>query len=172
MKNQGCLSTSDDEGRASRVDCAKRKAEDIYSCATSGCRKGGDSIWVLCKDLGMLEEVVELTSQKVMKERNLQQCMGDEVLVGGVCVHHKCGLGEVMDDAGICLTPCKESEARVEGKCVDRRQERIGPITKTLALFKKSKEVSFELIDVKLLPVGPTTKFLDILKGGVKKMFP
>jgi len=101
----------------SRVECAKRKAEDIYYWASSGCRKSGGRIWALCKDLDMLEEVVEC----------------------------------------------------VEGNCVNGRQERVGPLTKTIALFKKTKEATFELIDVKILPVGPTTKFVDKLKGATEK---
>merc|ERR1719187_2108974 len=72
MKIQGCMDTSDDEGSASRVDCAKRKAEDIYFWATSGGRTSGDCIWVMCKENGLLEEVVQLSNEGKMKRR--KQC--------------------------------------------------------------------------------------------------
>merc|ERR1719209_1241165 len=170
---KGCMGRSDDEGSsASRIDCAKRKAEDIHSRATGGGMTSGDSVWVMCKENGFLEEVVQLSNEGNMKKRKRKQCMGDEVLVDGECVIHDCDLGEVLGDDGTCVTPCKEDEFRVERNCVKKttgRQGKVGPLTKTAALFKKIKEGSFELIDVKILPIGPTTAFLDKLKGASEK---
>jgi len=187
---QGCMGTSDDdEGSASRVDCAKRKAEDIHSRATSGDMTSGESVWVMCKENGFLEEVVQLSNEGKVKKRKRKQCKGDEVLVNGECVFQQlcmsdevlidgecvfldCDLGEVMGDDGTCVVPCKDDEIRVEGNCVKKttgRQGKVGPLTKTAALFKKIKEGSFELIDVKILPIGPTTAFLDKLKGASEK---
>jgi len=173
---KGCMGRSDDEGSASRVDCAKRKAEDIHSRATGGGMTSGDSVWVMCKENGFLEEVVQLSKGGNMKKSKRKQCMGDEVLVDGECVFHDCDLGEVLGDDGTCVTPCQDDELRVEGNCVKKttgRGGRVGPLTKTAintkkktkALFKKISEGSFELIDIAILPVGPTTKFLDQLKG-------
>jgi len=192
---QGCMGTGtsdDDEGSASRVDCAQRKAEDIHSLATGGGMTSGGSVWVMCKEYGFLEEVVQLSNEGNLKKSKRkqckgdevlvdgkcvfqQQCMGDEVLVDGECVFLDCDLGEVLGDDGTCVTPCKDDEIRVDGICVKKttgRQGKVGPLTKTaiktkktLALFKKISEGSFELIDIAILPVGPTTKFLDKLKG-------
>merc|ERR1712179_537614 len=106
---QGCMGTSDDdEGSASRVDCAKRKAEDIHSRATSGGMTSGESVWVMCKENGFLEEVVQLSNEGNMKKRKRKQCKGDEVLVNGECVFLDCDLGEVMGDDGTCVAPCKD----------------------------------------------------------------
>merc|ERR1711909_208021 len=106
--------------------------------ATGGGITSGESVWVMCKENG------------------------------------------VLGADGTCVTPCQDDELRVEGNCVKKttgRGGRVGPLTKTAintkkktkALFKKISEGSFELIDIAILPVGPTTKFLDQLKGFSEK---
>ena len=184
LKTADCMGTSDDAMSADRANCAKKKAEEIYSWATGGCRISGNDIWVKCKDLDSLEEVVEFTIDQKKEKPRKQTCMQEEVLVNGQCVRHGCEQDDVLDDDGNCVAACEETQIRVNGECMDMREERIGLITKTVlktkkvikklkttAFFKKLKsEGLFELIDVKILPIGPTTLLLDKLKGSTEKL--
>merc|ERR1719370_521301 len=43
----------------------------------------GGSVWVMCKEYGFLEEVVQLSNEGNMKKSKRKQCKGDEVLVDG-----------------------------------------------------------------------------------------
>merc|ERR1712240_820087 len=103
-----------------------------------------------------LEEVLEITNVNVKNK-----------------LGHRC-----MDDNGDCVIPCEEPMIRVRGECIQKmkREGRIGFVTlatgkvvSTVAFFKMVSEGTFELKDIKILPVGPFSFTLDMLKGAFEK---
>merc|ERR1712142_209793 len=173
LKNRDCMYVND---ASARVSCAKIEAERVYSRVKGGSLRG-NQIWQCCKERDQLEEVLEITNANI-KNKLGHRCMEDEVLVDGVCVQHKCNMNEVMDDNGDCVIPCEEPMIRVRGECIQKmkREGRIGFVTlatgkvvSTVAFFKMVSEGTFELKDIKILPVGPFSFTLDMLKGAFEK---